>query len=303
MANKFLGEAEGVNTGEHALVKKDQFWTRQQKFTRSYLVVAESLATLEASVIQTTGLPPLGALLAGTLAFCINKKGKEIMRVKHPTTGVPTVLWEVAADFDSDIDADENDQPPEARTPKIRWFGEQEEEVLEKDAIEANTAIETVPGEPIIITAPVVRPVLEVKRFELPPFDPDTILDYANHVNSATFYGAPEGTALMLPMETQEVNIEGTKYIEATYRVKFKIIKEEGDLKMDSWKANVLHHGFRYFPEVGQPARVYTDERENPATINLAADGTQLAEGADPVFLQFNKFPKVNFNLLNLGPF
>lgn len=299
---KLLGEKEATNSGSVGLVKKNKFYTLQARFSRTYYVLADNTSQQEATIIATSGIPPLLSLLTG--AWCMNKQGKEVAAIpNHPVTGVPTVLWEVTADFDSDVDVEEADQSPEARTPKIRWYGENETEVLEKDAITGD-AIETVPGEPIIVEVPVVRPVLEVRRFEIPPFDPDTILDYVNHANSTAFYGAPEGTALMLPMDVSEEKIvDEIRVIEVTYRIKFNIKKDGDSLASDTWKAKPLHHGFKYFKDVADPPLTWTDERGNPATINLAEDGTRLADGADPVFLEFNRYPKVNFNTLNLGPF
>lgn len=298
---KLLGEKDGTSTGTVGLVKKDRFYTLQAKFSRTYYVLSDNLSQNEATIIATSGIPPLLSLLSG--AWCMEKKGKEITRVIHPVTGVPAVLWEVTASFDSDVDVDEADQSPEARTPKVRWYGENEEELLEKDAITGD-AIQTVPGEPILIEVPYVRPILEVKRFELPPFDPDTQLDFANHTNSAAFYGAPEGTALMLPIEASEEQVvDQVRVITVTYKVKFNIKEEGGGMAIDTWKAKPLHHGFKFFPAVGEPAEVYNDKHGNPATINLAADGTQLGDGDNPVFLSFNRFPKANLNLLNLGPF
>ena len=297
----FLGEKEATNVGGLSLVKKEKLWTTQTKFSRTYLVVSDNLTQDEFTIITTTGIPPLYALVSG--AFCMEKSGKEKMRVRHPSTGAAAVLWEVAAKFDSDIDVSEQDKQPEARTPVTRWTGENEDEQLEQDAIDPDKAIQTVPGEPIIVLAPAVRPILEVKRYELPPFDPNIMLGYANHTNSKAFYGAPIGCALMLPMDTNETTIEGAKYIEVIYRVKFKIKKVNGVVQANSWRSKPLHHGFKYFPELGTPAQAWNDANGNPATVNLAANGTLLAPGADPVFLSFNRFPKVDFDDLNLGPF
>jgi len=295
-----LGTKIGIS-GEESLEKKDDYFFPTYSYRRTYYVLADNTAETESSILGTTGVPALYSAVGGT-TICSRRSAKETHRVRHPVTAAATSLWEVDCTFDSQSLDDESSKDPEDRTPKVRWYGEEEEEVLEKDAITGDP-VETKWGEPLIITAPQVRPILEVQRYEAPPFDPNINLNYANHVNSAAFYGAPAGTALLLPVEAQEEVVEQTKLISATYRVKFKIKKDGGALKAWAWKAEVLHHGFRFDPGDGGPIRTYTDERGNPATINLDADGKKIADGGAPYYLSFNRFPSANLNDLSLGPF
>lgn len=298
-----LGEREAANLGGIDLVKTGKFYTTKKKFERNYYVLSDNLLQTEQTIITTSGIPDYLSELSG--AWCMKKKGKEIQRVgRHPVTGVPCVLWEVSASFDSDVDIEEATMTPQARTPKLRWYGENEEEVLETDAVSGDPIV-TAAGEQIIITGPTVISILEVRRYEVPPFDPTIQLAYANHTNLTEFYGAPTGTALMqAPEAGEEQVIEQERVIEVIYRIKFKMRRAPGGSFLENtWNAKPLHQGTKFFPEVGSPAQVYTDKLGNQTTVNLAANGTRLADGDPAVYLDFARHAKAEFNTLSLGPF
>lgn len=294
---KILGLKDGASKAQTQLQKKDNLWFTQKTFENTYFVLSDTLADTEDTILGAVGVPSLWSALRGCL--CKEVSADEIQRVVHPITGVPAILWEATAKYDSNIDADEEqDDDPIAKTPTIRWHGETEEEVLEEDAITGDP-VETKAKEPILLTTPFVMPVLEIKRYETYPFDPNVILDYSHRTNSAAFWGAPAGSALFLPPEVDEETIEQVKYAVVTYRIKFKI-KPGVD---EPWKARVLHHGFKYRKKAGEAPEVYTDKHGNPATVNLNDDGTLLPDGQPAKFLEFNRFKKANFNALTLGPF
>ena len=300
---KVIGEKNAANLGGDQLSKKEKYFITEGNLTRIYYVLGSSLSEREPSILNSPGIPALGSVLLGTV--CKTRNAKEVTRVNDPKTNTPTILWEVTVTFDTDVDFEDED--PEDMTPKIRWYGETEDEVLERDAITGEPII-TKPGDILLITHPLVLPVLEVKRFEVYPFDPTIILQYANKVNADTFYGAPPGTALMMPMSTEEQVIKEVKYNLVTYTIKFKLKENPdapGTLLTDSWKSRPLHHGVRYFPldPPGSPPRVFTDANGNPATVNLDDNGHILPDGFDPVYLEFHRFAKVAFNTLGLGPF
>jgi len=299
---KVLGLKNATSGGTLALEQQDKSWANRKRFKRTYLVLADTQDDTEEDIVATTGIPPLFSSLQG--AFCVSQNPKEVSRIIHPVTGVNSIIWEVPCSFDSNVDASEDqNQPPEAKTPQIRWYGESEEETLEKDLI-TEEPIRTDAEEPLIVTTQNVIAVLEVKRYEFYPFDPNIIIDYGNHVNSSTFYGAPLGTVLMMPPEAQEESIEGIKYVQVTYRMKFKIRKfpVEG-IQVQTWKARVLHVGYKYKNDDGKIA-IYEDKDGNPAQVFLEnGTGKKLDTGEDPQFKEFNRYPWADFNDLNLGPF
>lgn len=289
-----LGIKEGSIGADFSKVKKQDVWTDAKAFDLTYYVLGDSINDREDEIILASGIPPLGYPLRG--CYCKKLTPTETNRVANPSTGTPVGLWEVKANFDDDY-TPEDDQPPTSKPPVIRWHGETEEEILEKD-VETGDPVQTDADEPILITTPFVLPVLEIKRWENYPFDPNTMLDYSHHVNSAEFWGAPVGSALMLPMEVDEETAEGIKYCVVTYKIKFKI---KPDLD-EPWKARVLHHGSKYRKNAGQPPVQCQDRYGNPTTFNLAEGGTKLAEGAEKVFKDFSRFQKANFNALSLDP-
>lgn len=273
-----------------------------------YEILATNDAMTEDDILNTAGVPAKFALRRG--AYCIDRKAVHQSSLWHPVTHVLTNLWRVTCRFDSDVNVDENDETPDARTPHPWWTTETGQEPLEKDAI-TGKPIQTVPGEPITIMRPVPREVLHVKRYEVPPFDPDVIHNYQHHTNENPFYGAPAGCAWLTSIETApelEV-IETVKYEVVEYQIKFKTPRDEQDnMLADGWMWHQLHEGHLYWPNgrgfLGQKSpEVYSDANGNPATINLDADGAKLGPNDDAVYLDFNQMPKADFDELDLGPY
>jgi len=301
-----LGIKDGTFGADWSLKKKDKIYVPVREFNITYYVLADDASQDDLVIGSTSGIPLLWSLSYG--AVCMSKSIRDKTVCIHPVTGVTTALWEVACKFSTDVDISQN-QDPESKPPTVRWSGETEEEVLEKDPITLD-AIQTEAEEPIITTAPIVLPVLEITRYEFWPFDPDVMLAYAHHTNSTTFWGAPVGSALMMPMDVDEEVIEQIKYVRVTYRIKFKIKKEGASMLEDTWKMRLLHHGFKYREAAGEAPVIKQDKHKNPMTVNLKTEaahpgegGMELTGGAAAEYLEFNRFPKVNFNALSLGPF
>jgi len=298
---------------------KGRVWRDRKTFSLTYYVLTEDQFETEADVQSATGIPPKFYKLRG--CRCIAHHCKEINTVRHWQTQALAMLWEVTCDFDSDVDQDEY-LNPDARTPRVRWTGEVEEEVLERDII-TGAPIQTANYERILITGPVVVPILEITRYELAPFNPATILFFANRVNSTPFYGAPAGAALMLPMEagdaekfplfksdgTPLVDDEGNEvtedYVPVTYRIKFKLrpdVVNPAILQANPWKARVLHQGYAYRRTASAKPEIHLDVNGKPSQVNLNLDGTENT-GGTPAFLEFNRYAFSDLNALSLGPF
>lgn len=304
---KVIGVDDGSIGSNFSLEKKDKIYITRKTWSIKYFVLADNAFQTEDNIYGTAGLPVLWSV--ANFGVCQSLKIDEKSSVfRHPNTGVKTILWTVKANFDSQIDIDQ-DEPPAAKTPTVRWTGETEEEVLERDPI-TGVEVATEAEEPIILTTPIILPVLEITRYEGYPFNPNIMLDYCHHTNSTTFWGAPPGSALMMPMDVDEEVIEQVRYVRVTYRIKFKIKKDGATFLQDTWKARVLHHGFKRRLEAGAEPETYTDEKGNPATVNLKTNelhpgegGMKLDNNAPAEYLEFNRFTKVNFNNLFLGPF
>lgn len=296
-----VGEKVNSVTANTGVKLKDKIWVPFTNFSISYFVVGDTTATTHDTIVNVSGVPQLFSSLNG--AYCTERNPKEIDIVINPLTSIRTGLWEVECKFTTDFDPEQS-QPPESQTPILRWYGEQEEEVMEKDA--DNEPVATANNEPILLTKQTVLPVLEITRFEFAPFDPQTILLYANHINSAVFYGAPIGTALMMPPEAEEEVRNNTKYVRVTYRIKFKL-KEDPDnpetFLSNTWDIEVLHQGTLVSKTGITPPVVATDPFGNPRIVNLDNTGRELPASSDPEFLTFKQFATRDFNNLNLGPF
>lgn len=277
-------------------------WKDTKRFSQTYIVLADDDTQTDSDIQNTTGIPPKFYPLYG--CYCVAHHPVEVATIKHPVTGVTTILWEVTVDFDSDVDPDEDDLP-ESRPPKTRWIGEVEEEVLERDTV-TGAAIQTANYERILVTTPAVLPVLEITRWEFYPFNPLVMLFYANRVNRTWFWGAPPGTALMLPMEVGEYELmNGIKYVPVTYRIKFKLRPDPSNpaiLLQNPWKARVLHQGYAVRPAAGVTPEIHVDANERPTMVNLNLDGTENTS-ATPVYLEWNRFALADLNALSLGPF
>jgi len=272
----------------------------------THYVLADDILDDEDAILATTGVPGMYSIQSGCVVTDLNPSVSST--IIHPTTGLLTQLWEVEVSYDSNVPPDIN-QPITSQTPKVRWYPEAEEEVLEKDAI-TNEPITTACDEPIIIEHQYYQIIQEIRRYEAYPFDQLLQYTYGNHVNETEFWGAPPGCALLLPMEVEEEAINQQRFCIVTYKVKYKIrFDDNGDMLEDTHKAAPLHQGNLYFPKLdialsplGVPKR-FLDKDGNPGTVNLDIFGVPLPPGQPPQYLSFNRFPKADINLLNLGPF
>jgi hypothetical protein len=276
-----------------------------RKFKQSFYVLA-GMDEDEDDIIATIGIPQVGTLYRG--AVCLGHDVREISPVMNPHTGLPGVLCEVVIDFDNDVTPDDADQPntdPENRRARVNWTGELEDELLERDAITGDP-IETPAHEAILVTAPTMIHILEITRYETWPFNPLTNFLYGGKLNSAPFYDAPIGTAWLQPIEAPEEELEGSRYVHATYRVKFKIKEDPenpGQMLADTWKMRLLCQGQQFINQSNGKVERNLDDNGDPVKTNLSLFGRRLGPSEDPEYLLFNRLSKTDLNDLNLGPF
>lgn len=298
---KVLGVKDGSQSSNRSLAKIGSVDIARKRASKTYYVLSDDTTQAEDTITSTSGIPQMYAVVDG--GYVVGHPAREVQTVIHPSTGILATLWEVTIETDSHFDPAQQGQDPFLVTPIVDWDGETEEEVLESDAVTGEAVVND-NGEQILITTPVILPVLIVKRLETYPFDPTIILEYVYHTNSATFYGAPPGSALMKPIRVQQtsINYNGAtiKACSVEYQIAFKI-KPGVD---EPWKARVLHQGKLYRPTAPDDPIPYVDPSTGQArTVNLASGGTKLPEANDPVYKEFNRFRKNNLNTLGLGPF
>lgn len=193
-------------------------------------------------------------------------------------------------------ESEDDTKPPEQRTPEWRWSFEQEEVVIPKDVI-TDVPLTNSVGEPLILTAPVPIPVLNIRRYNV-DFDPQTILDYGGRVNSVAFWGADPKAALMAGITDEPVDVDGRTLRLNNYTIKFGMA-----LPTEDWTVDLLDHGTKFF-EIGAVSTLtdFATKQGNPTTGNLNGLGFALPAGAPLVYLNRNRFRQANFNDLKLGP-
>lgn len=292
---------DGVDAQDSA-ERRNKVRVYRKQFSQTYLVIADTINDTEVQILATSGLPTLWSMLRG--AYCTNRSAKEKTRIRrHPSTTVVTTLWEVTCKFDSNVDPDEanENRSPESQVPSVGWSGENIDEVITKEL--NGLPIVNTAGQKLLVTRPTAIPVLTIQRIEVFPFEPTTMLNYANKVNSSEFYGAPPGSALMLPMTVDQTLIDNAKYNDVTYRIKFKLEEFEGTLREDTWQPSILNEGQLVRSAAGEEAAMATDKNQRVKTVNLDVDGLKLDEGEDPLFIRFEIFESIDFNALSLGPF
>lgn len=197
-------------------------------------------------------------------------------------------------------DQQDQQQPPESRRPKWRWGYDTIERVVTQDR-DGDPIVNAV-GEPIEYTEPLALPILTISRFQL-SFDPDTIHEYVNHVNSDSFWGADPGQALMFGIEDEEdskVIWNQIKYRRVTYVIKFAVPVIEDSL--EGWDALLLNRGTFYINDDGLKQHFRDEATGALITGNLEFNGQKLDDGVQPRILKFQPKKEANFGTLNLGP-
>ena len=288
-------------SGTTELQRKQKLFTTRGDYTLVYTVLGDSTADDPDVIRDTVGIPPLFYPLYGGFCNKISPRQVDTVTAGGPRRG----LWEVTCEFTTDLTQEDN-KPPTAIQPNWRWVGDSAIERLERDA-ETRDDIVNANGEPIIIDHPVNIVVLEIIRYERHPLDPLIIYKYSNTVNKEEFWGAPEGTALMEPIETEFVEyIDGQPYVPVTYRIKFKMrwIPLIEDWDWDTWMVVVPQRGLLYRDAPDEEPRLHADEKNHwqPVEVNLDDDGTKLPDGEPMKYLSFNRYRKEDFNNLSLGP-
>ena len=280
-------------------------------FTLKYSIRADDLSQREDDILATIGLPEIMTYLRG--AYCVRKAAVE--------RNAAALLWEVSCDFSSDVSqAEDPEEPPDQRVARVSWTTEELDEVIEYDAITGKNIVNAAEQQ-IIATGKTLIPVLQIRRWERYPFNPNLFLNYANHVNTNPFLGAPAGSALLKPMEAAEPqNMNGILYTDVTYRIAFRIrnIIFEGleftafgvpvvfqpvigaNIPPDAWKMRLLNEGTKERDAAGQPLKAAEDEKGNKITVRLDKDAVRLPDNAPAVWLDYHRYPQANFDDLNL---
>ena len=286
-----------------------RFGFSKKEFQTVYQIQADNANQNEDDILATVGLPPLWLFLRN--AYCVSRKAKEV--------NTQALLWEVVCNFTSEINPENADNTdPESAAPQWTWGMETETRERKKDV--DGKLIQNTAGESIAYEGPVVVPILTITRFQA-VFDPLTIVNYCNHVNTTTFWGVPPGSALCSGISDAQESINDVNYRKVTYTFKVRIDPETGTLRSDAWQLELLNEGqMELIPTADMPltecpdakdqydgkCRVRAvDGKQKPIKVNLKIDGTRETStlDTDVVWLPFKVYDDAEFNTLNLGPF
>lgn len=256
----------------------------------------------------------LGLAMIDALAMPLGTSfpGDPDARLKSTSTkrsDVNRLIWYVDLTYTtqfSEEDAEDAVKPPDERRTKYRWSYETMQIPFINDAVDMDKPIVNSVEEPFEDMTDFVIPVLTVERFEL-NFQPQTILDYANHTNEKIFLGAPPKTVLCAGIEADDAGNEGTGnevfqgllYQRVRYVFKFKIPITEDN---KGWVARYVDAGTRY--KVGNEYLPYLTDSDPTVGKRerivgpLDGMGGKLTPGSDLVILQFNKHPVADFDVL-----
>ena len=301
-----MGTLLGIQEGSFAGEESQESWLKDRK--GKYSVVFEVLADSPEEpwghvLYETPGLPGMLQDYFHDGCRCKKRAPKETHTVTY--NGTPTVLWEIACDFDSEVEykeqTEEEREPTEWPTTLSISTQEVTEDLLQ-DPVTKQPVVNP-NGERIHIELTNSYPVIEFSRYEAYPDTPagvaaivSKINRYKNRVNKTPFLGFPAGTCfLYAPVATRE-KINGAYFFKMTYRILIKA--EEGD---EPFVAKPLCEGY-LVRDANNGGKVVStaDLYGQNIRVNLDKQGHVLQDGAPPVYLSFHQYQQADFNDLRL---
>jgi hypothetical protein len=206
-------------------------------------------------------------------------------------------------------DPNDESQNPLSMPAEIE-FSDVTQEVEIDEALEVNPPrplvgdgypIETINGEPIRgVTQPFTDLTFTIQR-NLPTFDPSSISEYTNKVNSTPFLGCPAGTVRIMGIKANSVFSEDFAYWNVS--ITFQVRRGRGPVPDErAWWFRTAHQGYMVrttsngpIDVVKTPGKVTTPQ---PVMIDLAT-GIQLPAG-EGAFIEFRVLDEIDFNELDL---
>jgi hypothetical protein len=225
-------------------------------------------------------------------------------RLKRSSENRKLHFLELSADDQvTDKEKEDKDKPPDQRRTEWSWDFETLEFALTQDV--DGQVVATTAGDPFEVTYPIAIPVVTIERQQA-SFDPNTIISYVNHVNDASFWGAPVGSVLCAGIrERKGETFNGVEYRAVSYVFKFAVPEIPG--VMEGWKLKVLNNGPTYILG-GEQTACREDSTTTSAGTgskvnrNITAGGTGLIDPGDPPhILSFKQFKEADFGALNLN--
>lgn len=194
--------------------------------------------------------------------------------------------------------------------PEVTWSDVETEEEI--DETFDGKPITTANGELIEgVTVKLADQIVNIRR-KFNSFSPAATHAYRHSVNSDEFLGYPAGTARLVRFTAKQVYEEGGGgYWDVDASIQFRYPWRTTPER--AWYARLIHQGFlvRMAKPGGTPdangnlpsvivngAEGFDDKLTRP--VNLDEEGFQLADGADPHWLEFQRYPPLPYNALGL---
>ena len=215
-------------------------------------------------------------------------------------------FWDVTVTYQNLPLDDQEEENPLDRAPVVSYGAAKFQRI----------AYKTIDGVPIVNSArewfdpPLMiddsRPVIRVQR-NLDSFDINLAMQYQDAINADSFLGLPryyvKVDSLNAQQERAKVTVGGVEQV-----ITYWNVAAEFHVNYDSWIAQPLDAGYCTITATtasGQPVsreRIYSPV--NGANlcqpVPLDGEGQQLADGADPVYLQFRVYREMPFSVLGL---
>jgi hypothetical protein len=264
---------------------------------RVFTVELDDPDTSDLSIRYATGLPRVTAAYPND--FWLRCRSNEITARITPTLIEVTAAYATLSNLKNDIynwDGDGETENPLKKDPLIRWSSSISVEPIDVD----------IDGNPIINSShegfdpPVTREfydeVLTITRNEA-WYDRVNLMPYKGAVSSDSFYGFDAGWAKVTDITAEYVTLGEFTYAVVTYEIQ---------IRYDGWKKRILDRGFRVYSGAdgdGNPA--YEQVRGTDGTpltepVLLDGSGGKLADGANPVWLEFEVYRTLPFAWLEL---
>ena len=212
---------------------------------------------------------------------------------------IADVSYEELSDDQKDKAGGQDDKAPDELTPEWSWSSETITRMVTHDAngeLYGSSA-----GELYGREIQIAIPVLKIERYEL-SFDPSTIVDYVNHVNSGEFWGVEAGAVLMAAIEDRKdthVIYGGQYYRKVGYTLKFAV--PHIDEVLEGWDDILVDQGTYY--KDSNDNFVHFKSGGSETTGKLDGTGHKISNQDDTFIFNRKPFPSADFSALDLGPF
>ncbi len=214
---------------------------------------------------------------------------------------ISVLLYEATVSYVSpkfQWDEDSEDTPVNELAAKIDFSSVTSQTQIDED-VDGN-AMQMTSGEPFNVSKPISDLQVTIQKNFL-TFNPTTFNDYINTVNADTFLGFAPGTARVVDIAASIAVRDSQPYWAVTVRIVFRRPYKTTESK--AWYRRILNRGFYAYETAGdaKPRKIADVEGIGfGKPRNLAEDGTELAAGEDPYWLEFEIFETSSFNSMGL---